>query len=177
MSMLNLWARTLGRSARVSVVVAVAALALGAVACGGSGDDGGSSGSGGQAQGGDGAGTGGTGKTVDAKAVCDLMTEKAQKETADYVRVKDATCEQAFNLLLQRSKNAGTLDETVRARVIGVNVEGDRATATVQFGPRGAATAVPLVKEDGEWKLGGSLTGGRPAPKGKDGGAGKGSGD
>jgi hypothetical protein len=109
----------------------------------------------------------GTGKAVDAKAVCDLMTEKARKETADYVRIKDATCEQAFTLLLRRTKNAGTLDETLKARVIGVNVQGDRATATVQFGPDGAATAVPLVKEDGEWKLGGSLTGGQPAPKGK----------
>ena len=42
------------------------------------------------------------------------------------------------------------------AKIGAVNAEGDRATATVRFGKGAPLTSIPLVKEDGEWKLGSS---------------------
>ena len=70
------------------------------------------------------------------------------------------TCEKATGLLLRRARQSGGLKRSLRARVVGVNVEGDRATASVRFGGKGPISSVPLVKEDGEWKLAASPSGG-----------------
>ena len=40
-----------------------------------------------------------------------------------------------------------------------MNVDGDRATASVRFGGKGPISTVALVKEDGEWKLAASPSG------------------
>jgi hypothetical protein len=90
--------------------------------------------------------------TKDGGSVCDLMTKADQKATAIYAQAK--TCEEGFERLLVRSKRNGGGG---KAKIIGVNVVGDRATATVQFG-NGPATAVSLVKIDGAWKLGGGAS-------------------
>jgi hypothetical protein len=100
------------------------------------------------------------GDEIDTTSVCELMTDEARQQTVEYARrssgiAKDRwTCDEAVTLLVDRSKRLGGFKRTLEAEVIGVNVDGDRATATVRFGKKGAATALPLVKEDGEWKLG-----------------------
>jgi len=101
---------------------------------------------------------------LDPATFCDLMSEAALAQTVRYAEVasgldREWDCESAVELLVARSKRAGQLDDLRRAEVLGVNVKGDKATATVRFGD-GAATSVPLVKEDGEWKLAGAGVGG-----------------
>jgi hypothetical protein len=95
--------------------------------------------------------------TIDTRSFCDLMSEEAIAQTIHYAKVssgiqKQWDCESAVELLVIRSKRTGGFRGAQQARVIGVNTEGDTATATVQFG-NGPATAIPLVRENGEWKL------------------------
>lgn len=97
-------------------------------------------------------------------SVCDLMSEDAQQQTIVYAKRSagladvDWTCENATGLLLRRARSAGSLKRTIGAEVVGVNVDGDRATASIRFGRR--ISSVPLVKEDGEWKLAAAASGG-----------------
>ena len=95
--------------------------------------------------------------TFDSDTFCALMSERAVGETIRYARVasglqQEWDCESAIEYLVIRSKRSGGFDSTRRAEVIGVEARGDRAVATVKFGD-GPATAVPLVREDGQWKL------------------------
>lgn len=98
--------------------------------------------------------------------VCDLMSEEAKRQTIVYAKRSagladvDWTCEKATGLLLRRASQTGGLKKSLRAKIVGVNVEGDRATASVRFGGKGPISTVPLVKEDGEWKLAASPSGG-----------------
>jgi ATPase subunit of ABC transporter with duplicated ATPase domains len=104
--------------------------------------------------------------TIDTTSFCELMSEEAIAQTIHYAKVssgiqKQWDCESAVELLVIRSKRTGGFRGAQQAKVIGVNTQGDTATATVQFGS-GPATAIPLVKENGEWKLAaGSIEGGR----------------
>lgn len=96
--------------------------------------------------------------TIESDSFCDLMSEEAQAQTIYYAEVasgiaKEWDCESAVEHFVIRSKRSGGFDEATKARVLGVNARGDKATATVQFGD-GPARSVPLVREDGEWKLG-----------------------
>lgn len=91
------------------------------------------------------------------------MSEEAREQTIDYAKRssgidKEWTCENSVELLVLRSKRTGGFKHARKAKVIAVNAEGDRATATVRFG-RGPLSTIPLVKEDGEWKLGPSSGG------------------
>jgi len=102
--------------------------------------------------------------TIDATAFCELMSEQARQQTADYARqasgeAGDWDCEKAIELLVLRSKQTGGFKQVRKAEVIGVNAEGDRATASVRFG-KGPIASIPLVREDGEWKLAASPAGG-----------------
>lgn len=100
------------------------------------------------------------------RKVCDLMSEEAKHQTVVYAErsagIADVqwTCEKATGLLLRRASQSGGLEKSLRARVVGVNVEGDRATASVRFGGKGAIATIPLVKEDGAWKLAASPSAG-----------------
>lgn len=97
--------------------------------------------------------------------VCDLMSDEAQRQTVVYAKrssgIADVewTCEKATALLLRRAGQAGDLKRSLRAQIVGVNVDGDRATASVRFGGKGAISTIALVKEDGEWKLAASPSG------------------
>jgi hypothetical protein len=94
-------------------------------------------------------------------SLCELLSTEAQRQTIVYAKRSaglaevDWSCEKAMALLLRRSRQAGALERTLDAEVIGVNVKGDRATATIRFGDgaKSKASTVSLVKEDGEWKL------------------------
>jgi hypothetical protein len=94
---------------------------------------------------------------VDSQAFCELMSAKAVRQTVHFAEVSSGIaqkwdCESAVKLLVARSKRTGGLSNLQGAEVLGVNVEGDKATATIKLGD-GAATSIPLVKEDGEWKF------------------------
>ncbi len=94
--------------------------------------------------------------------VCNLMSSEAKRQTISYTETSagfgdvEWTCEKAIGLLLRRARQAGGLKRTLSAEVVGVNVKGDRATASIRFGGKGPIASVPLVKEDGKWKLAGS---------------------
>lgn len=103
--------------------------------------------------------------TIDSSAFCDLMSEEAREQTVEYARrssgiEQEWNCESAVELLVLRSKRSGGFKGARAAEVIGVNVEGDRATATVRFGKKGPASSLALVREGGEWKLAASPAGG-----------------
>lgn len=92
--------------------------------------------------------------------MCELMSEEAKRQTITYASRSagladvDWTCEKATALLLRRTRESRALESTVAAEVIGVNAEGDRATASVRLGGRKSrVSSIPLVKEDGKWKL------------------------
>lgn len=98
------------------------------------------------------------GTSIDSASFCELMSEDAKREAVRYAEMSSRTegswsCEKAAELLIGRGEHLNESDGGRKAEVIGVNAEGDRATATVRLGD-GPVTSVPLVKEDGEWKLG-----------------------
>ena len=99
-------------------------------------------------------------------SVCDLMSEQAKRQTVVYAKRSSGladvewTCESATALLLRRSGQTAARRAS-RAEVVGVNANGDRATASIRFGGKGPITTVPLVREDGAWKLAASPSGGR----------------
>lgn len=104
------------------------------------------------------------GGKLDAGGFCDLMTPKAQRQTTRYAEVssgvaKDWNCELAVEQLVDRSKRTGGFKRVRNVEVLGVNIEGDRATATIRFGD-GPATSLPLSRHGGAWKLDGTPSGG-----------------
>jgi len=94
-----------------------------------------------------------------AQTLCGLMTDDAIEQTRRYARVAsgqgdiDWNCENSVRLLVLRAQRTASFDETLAAEIVGVNVEGDRATASVRFGAHGRVGSLGLVREDGEWKL------------------------
>jgi hypothetical protein len=99
-------------------------------------------------------------RRIDGQAMCDLMTEEAQKQTAHYGRTTSGraevkTCADGVAVIARRSMALGTFGKSLNAEVVDMNVEGDRATASVTYDGRSIAT-LSLVKEDGEWKIPGN---------------------
>jgi hypothetical protein len=99
---------------------------------------------------------------ADSGAFCELMSAKAREQTIRYAKLsagvaREWDCESAVELLIIRAKRTGGFARAQGAKVLGVNANGDSATATVQFG-NGPVTSVPLVKENGKWKLAASLS-------------------
>jgi len=141
---------------RLAALVAVMALALGATACGSSDDDGGGSeGSSEVAQ---------ARATVDrlyssmrasdAEGVCSTLTEPAQKQVAEGAigAGEGSTCADAFQQFLDAAEKQGGLDLTLKAKVKNIEINGDKAVASVSFGTARSGK-IPLIKQDGEWKL------------------------
>jgi hypothetical protein len=86
------------------------------------------------------------------------MTTRAREQmvayAADQTHVREGwTCESAARMLVDRSKRLGGFERTLAVEIVGVNVQGDRATASIRTGPRRAVSTISLAKEDGEWKL------------------------
>lgn len=100
-----------------------------------------------------------TGHDPAFEEVCKLLSESARKETVEYARdtarLADVNwnCEKAVSILVRRANVAETANEVRKAEVVGMNVEGDAATATIKFGDQ-PLSSVSLVKENGEWKIG-----------------------
>jgi hypothetical protein len=95
--------------------------------------------------------------------LCEWLSSDAQAETIEYAResarlgdIGEWNCEMAIGLMIRRTHQNGSARIALSGRVVGMNIEGDRATATLDFGARRPLSSAPLVKEDGEWKLGSS---------------------
>lgn len=98
----------------------------------------------------------------DAGAVCRSLTRAARRHVTLAAHDPPTTCPRDLRLIQQgiRRASGGGIQTTAR-RVTDVRVDGDRATATVQFGEH-ASGAVPLAREAGQWKVD-ALYGGMPA--------------
>jgi ketosteroid isomerase-like protein len=90
----------------------------------------------------------------DADAVCSTLTAPAQKQVAAGAigSGKAGSCADAFQQFLDAAEKQGGLNLTLKAKVERVTVKGDKAVAKVSFG-KTRAGEIPLVKQDGEWKL------------------------
>lgn len=94
------------------------------------------------------------------EALCDRLGEAAREQTVAYVRRSagladvEWTCEKAMALLIRRSNQASGSGRLRNVTVIGVNAVGDRATATVRVGRDARVSSIPLIRENGEWRLG-----------------------
>jgi hypothetical protein len=89
----------------------------------------------------------------DAEGVCAQLSKAAQKQIAAGGLGKKAdSCSGSFQKFLDQADAAGGLDLVKQAKVKQVKVTGRKAVAKVSFRDR-ASGDVPLVKEDGEWKL------------------------
>lgn len=94
---------------------------------------------------------------IDKKRFCDLMTEEAQAETKEYgFEISDSadvkTCEDGLHMILRRSVQiSGSLADTLDFEIVGIEVEGEEATASIKRGK--TVSSMALVKEDGEWKV------------------------
>jgi hypothetical protein len=118
------------------------ALALGAVACGGE----------------DGADESAVKRRVnglydafaakDASKVCDSLTEERQREIEG--RSGGRSCSRTLDLLL--SFRGSDLRRLRKAEVTDVSIDGDMATATVEYKGRGGVS-LGLTKQSGDWKV------------------------
>ena len=131
--------------ARTAPWLAALALALGAAACG----DAGSSGEETSVK-----------RTVnglydafaakDAAKVCDSLTEERQREIESRAGAGGGKgCERTLELAL--GFVGGQLKEIKDARVTDVTLDGDEATATVEY--KGKKGDLGLTKQGGEWKI------------------------
>lgn len=93
---------------------------------------------------------------------CNLLSDQAREDTVRYARELagfegfEWTCEKAMALMLRNSKINHGLARTLQVKVVGVNVNGDQGTATLSHGKGRPLSTVPIVKQDGEWKIGAS---------------------
>lgn len=92
-------------------------------------------------------------------AFCDLMSRRAQQQSADYGRrsigvleVKKWNCPMGVSLVLRRINQTGEYRPLSRVKIVNLNAEGNKATATISLG-KGPLQSVPMVREDGAWKI------------------------
>lgn len=89
---------------------------------------------------------------------CDFMSTEAREQTIAYVEQTSSLggiewdCEKAVALLVRRSNQATGHSRPAAVEVVGINAKGRRGTATIRVGDA-PLTTVPLVREEGEWKL------------------------
>jgi hypothetical protein len=87
----------------------------------------------------------------DAGKVCDLLTASQRKAVAKGAgNAQSGSCDQVMSLALSFVAGKG-LEDADQAKVTKVKVDGERATATVDF--KGRPGVLGLAKEDGEWKI------------------------
>jgi ketosteroid isomerase-like protein len=86
----------------------------------------------------------------DLAAACDAMTPDAHVHVGEAAHDAPKTCEKDIRMIYRGIRKAGLPDSA--PRVTAVAVDGDRATARVVLGG-GTSLAVPVAREDGEWKV------------------------
>ena len=95
----------------------------------------------------------------DAASVCGSMSDSAKRQMDEAPGTAGKGCEQVMRLVF--SSVGSRLDVLREARVADVAINGDRATATVDF--RNQAGRLGLVREGERWKVddvGGATPGG-----------------
>lgn len=106
----------------------------------------------------------------DLRAVCASLTKDGQRQIGqlghDIIGAPPEPCAPELALIADAIKQNGGLARALRPKVIDIEVDGDKATATVRFDRRGQG-AVPLAKERDEWKVD-ALYGGLPADRRED---------
>lgn len=88
------------------------------------------------------------------KRFCDQVSQEAREQMAKEVGGNtgpDVVCLQTFDPLVLRAGKKNKLNATLRARVTAVQVDGDRATVTMDFA--GKPGTLPFVREGDRWKL------------------------
>jgi hypothetical protein len=87
---------------------------------------------------------------TDADQICNSLT-KQQREavTKGTGSSKAQSCEQVMSVALSFAGDA--LKQAKGAKVTDVEIDGDKATATVEL--KGKSSGLGLAKENGEWKV------------------------
>jgi hypothetical protein len=92
-------------------------------------------------------------RVSDVGRVCDSMTAAARRATAKIGPGPGMSCEEVLgNYYAYAERDNPKFRQSLRARVLGAEVDGDRASVTVRF-PSGRRRAVELVLVDGRWRL------------------------
>lgn len=145
---------------RLLALLATVALALGAAACGDSDDDNGGAAAQGQSQNGDQAPVDNSPEgqiratyakytdtfyTKDPEAICAMLGQKAQRQWAGKT---DKTCEAG----IKRFFGAGATLGKNRPYLVKIRINGQQALATAKT-KTSNTYPVPMVKENGEWKI------------------------
>jgi hypothetical protein len=99
----------------------------------------------------------------DARGVCGVMSSSARQEAATGTPAPDGagkptTCVGALSTFFAAAAETGALNDTIRATVDDVAIDGGTAIATVTI--NGRKGEVRLVKESGEWRFGKLPSGG-----------------
>jgi high-affinity K+ transport system ATPase subunit B len=84
----------------------------------------------------------------DGDAACEVLTEDVQ----DAVAAAGANCEAVFDAASENLSDSDR-DELNDIAPEDVEVDGDRATATIPEVDGGGDSEVELVREDGDWKI------------------------
>lgn len=83
----------------------------------------------------------------DAQAICDLMTQRTQRELAKQMR-KDKSCKSRVGFYFDN----GSRPVKDKPKILRIKIKGSRAVAVTQV--KGSRRyPVSFAKEDGEWKL------------------------
>jgi hypothetical protein len=88
----------------------------------------------------------------DGGKVCELLTVAQRKAVAKGGGAGNSSCERVMGLALTFLAGKD-LKDADKAKVTKVAIEGDRATATVEY--KGKPGVLGLVREDGEWRISG----------------------
>jgi hypothetical protein len=81
----------------------------------------------------------------DAEKTCAALTKARQQAVAG----KAASCRQAMGIAMGLVGNS--LKDAKEAKVTKVDLDGDKARATVEF--KGKSSDIGLAKENGDWKV------------------------
>jgi hypothetical protein len=86
----------------------------------------------------------------DGSKLCELLSESQRKAVAKGGGTTNGSCEQVMGLALNFA-GSDDLKQADQAKITKVQVDGDRATATVEL--KGKAGTLGLVREDGDWRI------------------------
>lgn len=102
----------------------------------------------------------------DTERVCALLSRAGRRHVAAMGHGSEGPCHFDLYMFIEGVQKSRTWrDRTMRA-VTDIDIDGDRATAKVQF-EDGQTATVPLVDERGEWRVD-ALYGGIPAAQQED---------
>lgn len=102
----------------------------------------------------------------DTDRVCNLLSRAARKHVEGMGHGTEGPCYFDLYTFIEGMQRSPTWRERIVREVSDIVVDGDRATAQLQF-PGGQTANLPLVHERGQWRVD-ALYGGVPAGRQKD---------